>query len=145
MKSTINNTLRHVLFLAKHLDVCDLRGAVIVILMELRVPTKSIGFEFLKKAILLQYKNPTRALAKDIYLEMALHYMLSSEEQVDQAIRDAIRSAWKLGSKEAWDWYFSYGDHAIISKPTNSEFISRIAYILELLQGCSRGEDRYER
>lgn len=138
MKSTINNTLRHVLFLAQHLDVCDLRGATIVILMELRVPTKCVGFEFLKKAILLQYQNPTRSLAKDIYLEIALHYGQSSEEQVEQAIRDAIKTAWRNGSKEAWDWYFSYDDYEATNKPTNSEFISKIAYILEFLQGCGK-------
>ena len=71
--------------------------------------------------------------------------MLQSEDQVDQAIRDAIKAAWNYGSKEAWDWYFSYSDRVTIKRPTNGEFISRIAYILELLQGCSRGENRYER
>ena len=104
--------------------------------MELGVPTKCVGFEFLTKAIALQCKDPTRTLAKDIYLEISLHYKQNSEELVEQSIREAIKMAWRHGSRKAWDWYFSYDGRTIIDKPTNSEFISRIAYILEIWQEC---------
>ncbi len=144
MESTISETLRHVLLLARHMDKCNLRGATLVALMELGVPTKAIGFEYLKRAILLQYEDPTRALAKDIYLEIALRCKLNSEEQVDQAIRDAIRITWEKGSKKAWNWYFSYDGQGPRRKPTNSEFISRISYILELWQACNERENCYE-
>ena len=146
MESTIERTLCHIVLLSKHLDHYNLRGAIIVALMELGVPTKCVGFAFLKKAIELQRKDPTRALAKDIYLEITLQYKQSSEELVEQAIRDAIKTAWRHGSKEAWEWYFSYDGRAVLNKPTNSEFISRIAYILEIWQECKiTKEDRYER
>ena len=146
MESTIDRTLYHILLLVRHLDSCNLRGAIVVALMELGVPTKCVGFEFLKKAIELQRRDPTRALAKDIYLEISLHYKQNSEELVEQAIRDAIKMAWRHGSKKAWEWYFSYDGRAVLNKPTNSEFISRIAYILEIWQECriSKG-DRDER
>ena len=144
MESTISETLRHVLLLARHLDTCDLRGVTIVVLMELGVPTKSVGFEYLKRAILLQQEDPTRALTKDIYLEISLRCKLNSEEQVDQAIRDAIRIAWENGSKTAWYWYFSYDGQAPRRRPTNSAFISRISYILELWQACKEREICYE-
>ena len=146
MESTIERTLCHILLLVQHLDHYNLRGAIIVALMELGVPTKNAGFEFLKKAIELKQKDPTRALAKDIYLEISLLYKQHSEELVEQAIRDAIKMAWRRGSKEAWEWYFSYNGRAVINKPTNSEFISRIAYILEIWQECKRTKGgRYER
>ena len=146
MESTIDRTLCHILLLAKHLDHYNLRGAIIVILMELGIPTKCVGFEFLTKSIELQHKDPTRALAKDIYLEISLHYKQNSEELVEQAIREVIKTAWRHGSKKAWEWYFSYDGHIVLSKPTNSEFISRIAYILEIWQECMRTKgDRYER
>lgn len=138
MESTIDRTLRHILLLARHLDHCNFLGAIVVVLMELGVPTKCVGFEFLKRAIELQYKDPTRALAKDIYLEISLHYKQNSEELVEQAIREAIKMAWRHGSRKAWDWYFSYDDRAVVNKPTNSEFISRIAYILEIWQECKK-------
>lgn len=134
MESTIERTLHHVLLLARHLDSCNLRGVIVVVLMELGVPTKCVGFEFLKKAIQLQHRDPTRTLAKDIYLEISLQYKQNSEEVVDQAIREAVKIAWRHGSRQAWDWYFSYGGHSASNKPTNSEFISRIAYILEIWQ-----------
>ena len=146
MESTIEITLRHLSLLSRHVEAGNLRGAILVVLMELGVPTKCLGFEFLRKAIELQRKDPTRTLAKDIYMEIALHYRQSSEYQVEQAIRDAIRMAWKQGSRRAWDWYFSYGDCPATVKPTNSDFISRIAYILEIWQECGhRGGDHYER
>ena len=144
MESTISETLRHVLLLARHLGKCNLRGVTIVALMELGVPTKSIGFEYLKRAILLLYEDPTRALTKDIYLEISLRCKLNSEEQVDQAIRDAIRIAWENGSKTAWCWYFSYDGQVPRRKPTNSEFISRMSYVLELCQSCKEREICYE-
>lgn len=136
MESTIERTLCHIQLLARHLDHYNLRAGIVVVLMELGVPTKYIGFEFLKKAIELQYKDPTRSLAKDIYLEISLHYKQNSEELVEQSIREAIKTAWRHGSRQAWDWYFSYGDQPATNKPTNSEFISRIAYILEIWQEC---------
>ena len=145
MNSTIDKTLEHVLFLARHLDKFDARGAVIVMLMELGVPTNSVGFELILYAILLQHRDPTRALKSDIYLETKLHYRQCSEEQVEQAIREVVRSAWSRGSRSAWDWYFSYEGKPVLRKPTNSEFISRIAYILELWQECTRKEDSYDR
>ena len=144
MDSTISETLRHVLLLARHLDKCDLRGVTIVALMELGVPTKSSGFEYLKRAVLLLHEDPTRALTKDIYLEISLRCKLNTDEQVDQAIRDAIRIAWENGSKTAWRWYFSYDGHAPRRKPSNGEFISRISYILELWQSCNEREICYE-
>lgn len=146
MVSTIERTLCHIQLLSRHLNCCNLRGAIVVVLMELSVPTKCVGFEFLKKAIELQRRDPTRTLTKDIYLEISLHYKQNSEELIEQAIREAIKMAWRHGSRQAWDWYFSYDDRTTVNKPTNGEFISRIAYILEIWQECSKSRgDRNEK
>jgi len=139
MQSTIDKTIDHVLFLARHLGGCDLRGVVIVILMEMGIPTKNVGFEFMKYAILLQHDDPTRLLTNDIYAEICLNYKQNSEEQVEQAIMNAIKMAWRHGDRDAWDWFFSYGGKPVTNKPSNSDFISRIAYILELWQECRKG------
>ena len=144
MDSTIDKTLEHVLFLARHLDRRNIRGAIIAAIMELGASTKYVGFELLIYTIILQHKDPVRALTNDIYLETMLRYRQTSEEQVEQAIRDVIKFAWKKGSREAWDWYFSYDGKSLSRKPSNSEFISRIAYIIELWQGCERKEGDYE-
>jgi hypothetical protein len=143
MDSTIGVTLEHVKFLARHLEKTNLRGAVIVFLMELRAPTKIVGFELIVQAILLQHKDPTRALANDIYLEVMVRNNQSSEEQVQQAIRETIKAAWEKGSHAAWDWYFSYDDEPVATRPCNSDFISRLAYILDLWEAHC-GEAHYE-
>ena len=136
MVSTIERTLGHIQLLARHLDPYNLSGGIVVVLLELGVPTKPAGFEFLKKAIELQYEDPTRALSKDIYLEISSYYPHYSEWSIERAIRQVIKTAWLYGSPQAWDWYFSYDDQPIVNKPTNSEFISRIAYVLEIWQEC---------
>lgn len=141
MKSTIDETLTHVSFLVRHLEAYNLRGGVIVALMELGVPTHMMGSALVRQAILLQISNPTRALKNDIYAEIMCQYTQVSENQVDQAIRAVIKHAWKYGSKEAWDWYFSYDGRPITLRPTNSEFISRIATILELWQNSAHKGD----
>ncbi|MBQ8805535.1 MAG: sporulation initiation factor Spo0A C-terminal domain-containing protein [Bacteroidaceae bacterium] len=142
MVSMIDRTLDHIQLLARHLDPYNLRAGIVIILMELGVPTQSMGFEFLKKAIELQREDPTRALSKDVYLEISSHYPQYSEWSIERAIRQAIKKAWISGSPQAWSWYFSYDGQTIANKPTNSEFISRIAYILEIWQECKIAKGR---
>lgn len=144
MESTIERTLCHIQLLARHLGQCSLRAGIVVVLMELGIPTKCMGFEFLKKAIELQYNDPTRILSKDIYLEISLHYKQNSEETVEKAIRDVVKKAWWRGSRQAWDWYFSYDEQPAMKRPTNSEFISRIAYVLEIWQECKTIRGDYD-
>ncbi len=144
MRSTITGTLEHILLLARHLEKCNARGAVVVMLMELGVPTQCVGFEYLKTAILLFYANPTRALYKDIFRQIMHRYEQNSEEQVDQAIREVIKKSWKHGSQEAWDWYFAYDGKRRTERPSNAEFISRIARVLELWQSNCK-EVAYEK
>lgn len=138
MNSPIGGTLDHILLLARHLEKCNARGAVVVMLMELGVPTQCIGFEFLKMAILHFCENPTRALHKDIFRQIMQQCGQNSEEQVDQAIREAIKKAWKYGSRLAWDWYFAYDGRRRTDRPSNAEFISRIARLLEMWQNNSK-------
>jgi len=144
MSSTIDKTLTHVLFLARHIKNIDLPVKIMLILMELRMPTNRIGFELLKSAIQLKCENPTRVLSADIYREIALQYSQISEEQVEQAIREEIKAAWKTGSEAAWSWYFSYDGVNPKRRPSNGEVISKLAYTTALWQGCEKEVDRDE-
>ena len=69
MTSTIEGTLKHALFMARHLNNCDIQCVVIAVLLELGVPTKGAGFDFLKKAILLTLDDPTQMVTKETYPE----------------------------------------------------------------------------
>lgn len=132
MDSPIAATLRHIELLARHLEKNNLRGLTIVFLMELGMPNKCAGFELLIRAILLQYADHNRGLKNDIYAEVLEQCNQCSEDQIQQAIRDAIKAAWRRGSKRAWDWYFSYDGAPVTSRPANGDFIANLAYILEL-------------
>ncbi len=70
MESTIERTLSHIHLLARHLDRYNLRAGIVVVLMELGIPTKCVGFEFLKKAIELQRKDPARILRLKIVVQI---------------------------------------------------------------------------
>lgn len=141
----VEDTLKHVLFLAQHLNRHSPKCIVVAILMELNVATKSAGFEYLKRAILLFYQNPTKMVTKEIYAEVAMSCTgQNSSAQVEQAIRRAIKEAWKNSDREAFIRYFSCDANGIVKKPTNAEFISRIARVLELWEGCCEKEAEHE-
>lgn len=142
----IEDTLKHVLFLARLLKNCSPQCVVVSILMELNIPTKNAGFEYLKRAILLFHENPTLMITKDIYQKIGESCAEAvSIAQVEQSIRQVISAAWKNKDQSAFIRYFSCGANGIVKKPTNAEFISRIARILELWEGCCEKEADYER
>lgn len=53
MRSTIEDTLKHAQFLARHLNKCGPQCAIVAVLLELDISTKGPAFEYLKRAIIL--------------------------------------------------------------------------------------------
>lgn len=137
MTSTIEETLRHALFLARYLHNCDLQYAIVAVLIELGIPTKVIGFDYLKNAILLFSDDPTQTITKEIYPTLGKCYEPEAGAiQVEMTIRRTIAAAWKNREERVWRYYFHPDREGNLHKPTNSEFISMIARFLELWQGC---------
>lgn len=137
MVSTIEGTLIHAVFLAKHLNGCDPQCAITAALLELAIPPRLIGFDYLEKAILLYYEDPTQTLTKEIYPSVGKSYNPSaSSYQVERQIRTAINEAWRDRDDSAWNCYFPQG---ITEKPTNGKFISMVARFVQLWQGCCEG------
>lgn len=144
MKSTIEDTLRHVQFLNRHLRTCDLQCMTVVILLELGISTKRAGFDYIKKGILLMCDDPTLLITKGVYPEIGKCYNSPvSDFQVEQSIRSVISDAWSQRNKCVWGYYFPDPIDGDPKKPTNAEFITRIARVLELWQ-CCRKEACYE-
>lgn len=139
MGNTIGGTLRHAHFLARHLNKCELQYAVVAVLLELGIPTKRIGFDYLKNAIMLLFEDPAKMMTKGIYPAVSdLYDPEIGEFQIEQAIRSAITEAWKDRDEDVWSYYFPLDKNGNVKKPTNSEFISRIARFMELWQGCCK-------
>lgn len=135
MISTIERTLDHALFLSRHIN--DLQCVIVAILIELGIPAKRNGFEYLKTAILLRYLHPTQLITKELYPDVGRSYDPEvSDFQVEQAIRSTIAYAWKNRDEEIWALYFPSGRDGTLKRPSNADFISMIARFIELWHGC---------
>lgn len=132
MGHTVNETLIYVISLACDVQRGDVPAAILALLIELGFQTYSDGFGYLRRAILVRYKNPEIRLA-ELYNEI-----ISSSDsaltinQVEQAILAAIDSAWKNRDEEKWDYFFSEQRTGRKKRPGNKEFIAQIACFMEL-------------
>ena len=145
MKSTIEDTLRHVQFLNRRLNTLDIQCMTIVILLELGVATKRDGFDYMKQGILLMCDDPALLITKGVYPEIGKCYGPPvGSQQIEQSIRSAINDAWTQRNSRVWGYYFPDVTGNKPKKPTNAEFITRIARVLELWQCCQK-EASYER
>ena len=70
-------------------------------------------------------------ITKLLYPTVAKRYQTTSS-RVERAIRHAIEIAWDRGDIDVLTKIFSYTVHTSKGKPTNSEFIARIADRLQL-------------
>ena len=138
----MDNMLEHLLFLARRFKKSEVRYVAIILLMEFGVPTRYIGFEHLVKAIVIYVQDPDLVMRKGLYNLIAEQCGGRADvPQIERAIRSAIEHSWQKEESEAWDIYFTAGKRCGIKKPTNVEFISRLAKTIELWMGCC---DAYE-
>ncbi len=145
MISTVT-TLDYAHLLARHLNNDNLQCAAITVLFELGIPTSRIGFDYLVHAIVLRYENPAMLVTKEIYPEVCSEYAGNLNTfQVEQAIRAAISAGWKRRDEMVWSFYFAPDGEGKLHKPTNSQFISKVAYFLKLLLICHEKEAHYEK
>jgi hypothetical protein len=132
-------TLKRVLFFARRLQDCDPMCVILLVLIDLQVDTHRDGFSYLKYAIERYYREPGH-LQKDIYPAVAEKYSVEiNSAQMDTAIRKVIEEAWKRRDERIWSCYFRPDRNGKVRKPSNAEFIARIAIFVELWQGCCKG------
>ena len=95
-------------------------------LMELNLPSKRRGFTYLEQAIKLYLEQPAQALTKVIYPNLAKDYDTNTDA-VERAIRQVIHESWATRDDSVWRMYFCVSKTGSVPRPTNAEFISRIA------------------
>ena len=133
----IGNTLQHALFFSRHLRKCNKKCVTIAILLEMGIPAKRIGFEYLTQAIVRFHDDPAQAITKELYPYVADVCGSSADaKQVESAIRAVIAEAWDNRNPKVWGCYFPHYVGRQMGRPSNMEFISEIARFLELWQGC---------
>lgn len=102
------------------------RSTIASMLMDLNIPVKRRGFVYLELGIRLYMEQPGQGLTKNIYPEVAKeHY--TQPEAVERAIRQVIHESWDKRDDRVWRMYFACGREGMIPRPTNAEFISRLA------------------
>lgn len=103
--------------------------AVRDMLMALGFSTKIDGFSYLIWAIPLYIQDPDQNITKELYTAVGSRFHKSGE-QVERSIRSAIHSAWERRDERLWRDYLPCGPDGQVSRPTNGEFISRMAILL---------------
>ena len=75
-------------------------------------------------------KDFSQSITKELYPAVA-EVVGGSSQQVERSIRNAIEIAWKKRNPEIWSRYFDnqIGENAV--RPTNAEFITRLAHYIE--------------
>lgn len=133
----IGNTLQHAMFFTRHLRRCDTKCVTVAILLELGIPAKRIGFDYLMYAILCFNDDPAQAITKELYPRIAGAYGPGVDaKQVEAAIRAVIAEAWGNRNSKVWGYYFPHYAGRKMERPSNMEFISGIARFLDLWHGC---------
>ena len=109
-------------------------------MIEMGVPAHLSGYTYLREAILLSGYDMSivGSVTKLLYPEIARIYR-TSPSKVERSIRNAIEISWNRGKLEVFDKLFGYSRDSGVGRPTNSEYIARVAdhIRLELLTVCS--------
>lgn len=102
------------------------------ILTEIGVPCHIIGYDYIIYTIKLVFDNPEymRSITGVLYPAVAQKYNTKAVS-VERAIRHGIECAWDRADFEVIEKYFGNTISAEKGKPTNSEFIARIANIVK--------------
>lgn len=109
----------------------DTRATVSNVLLALRIPTKLRGYVCAREAILYLMRSPGMSVTKELYPAVAA-LCDGTPAQVERAIRGAIQAGWIQGAEEAWEQFFKRRADGTIHRPSNAEFLSRIADFLSL-------------
>lgn len=104
----------------------------VVHLHTLNFPTHLDGYQQLCVAIPMFAKNPNMRLSKELYPAIAKHFGLPDPRTVEHSIRKAIGAAWAKRNSAVWAKYLPPKADGSISCPSNKEFISHVAEMLEL-------------
>ena len=106
----------------------ELEMYVTKIMLEMGVPAHLKGYHYLRTAIMMSGKDmeTVSSVTKLLYPEVAKKYH-TTDQKVERAIRNAIEISWNRGNKDTIELLFGYSSGSGRSRPTNSEYIARIA------------------
>ncbi len=98
------------------------------IMLDVGVPAHLKGYHYLRDAIMLSGKDmeAVSSVTKLLYPTIARHFK-TTDQKVERAIRNAIEVSWTRGNSTTFEELFGYSYEQGKTRPTNSEYIARIA------------------
>lgn len=106
----------------------ELEVYVTKIMLDMGVPAHLKGYHYLRTAIMMSVKDmeAVSSVTKLLYPEVAKMFH-TTDQKVERAIRNAIEISWNRGNKDSIQSIFGYSAESGNARPTNSEYIARIA------------------
>lgn len=103
------------------------------IILDMGVPAHLKGYHYLRKAILMSEEDMevVSSVTKLLYPEIAKAYK-TTNQKVERAIRNAIEVSWQRGNVKTIEKLFGYSTDNGKGRPTNSEYIARVADMVHL-------------
>ncbi len=107
---------------------CELEKYITSIMLDVGVPAHLRGYHYLRDAILLSGRDMevVSSVTKLLYPTIAKRFR-TTDQKVERAIRNAIEVSWSRGNAETFEKMFGYSLSSGRTRPTNSEYIARIA------------------
>lgn len=107
---------------------CELERYITEIMLDIGVPAHLKGYHYLREAIMLSGRDMevVCSVTKLLYPTIAKHFR-TTDQKVERAIRNAIEVSWTRGNVETFEKMFGYSVLSGRARPTNSEYIARIA------------------
>ena len=120
MKNTENTIIRRKNFVTK-------------LMLDLGVPAHLKGYHYIRTAVLMAVDDMelVSSVTKLLYPDIAKEYKTTGQK-VERAIRNAIEVSWQRGNMDAMERIFGFSAHTGKGRPTNSEYIARLADELQL-------------
>lgn len=115
----------------------DPHCAVSSILLSLGMPTNRKGFRYCRQAVLMMADDPSAQVTKEIYPTIGKQCG-TSKTAVEKAIRSAIDTAWENRNNDLWRQYFVPAPNGQVPRPTNAQFLTRIADAIAMGQRAAK-------
>jgi two-component system response regulator (stage 0 sporulation protein A) len=106
----------------------ELERYITNIMRDIGVPAHLKGYHYLRDAILLSGRDMevVNSVTKLLYPAVAKRFK-TTDQKVERAIRNAIEVSWSRGNADTLEKMFGYSARSGKNRPTNSEYIARIA------------------
>ena len=130
-REKIREEIRYYL-MQRHRDSVDPEQEIRRILLELGAPDHLVGHPYVIRAILLviQDRLYINSITFGLYPQLAVEFD-TTPARVERAIRHLIEVTWSRGDLDILEKYFGNTVSASRGKPTNGEFIARMANVVK--------------